>query len=295
VLEFNLEYLRAFYYSSQLGSLTKASEALFVSQPALSHSIKQLEAYFKCELFTRTSRGVKLTYEGELLFSRVSKAFAELLSGEGELASLSNFPEKELRIGTTETALHHFLIPKIEQFKNTYPKVHIHVTGSSSSEAVQMLMSGKVDLSIVVSPISDSDELTTRKIFSFNDVFIAGPKYENLRDRIMTPHDICEYPIASVEVGTSARAHIDEWFRSHSYNFTPEYSVRTSSAIIPFVEMNLAVGIIPSMFVEESISKGKVFKVDVKPSITSRQLLLVYKTDMQMTALGRAFVKHIVE
>jgi len=295
MVDFNLEYFRAFYYTAQLKAVSKAADALFISQPAVSNSIKLLEDRLKCKLFVRKSRGMQLTYEGELLFARVSKAFDELFAGERELVSMSDFPERTLKIGITETALHHFLVPKIEQFKDDYPKVRIHVTGSTSPEAMQMLLERKVELAVVVSPITEADDLTVREISDFSDIFIAGLKFAELENRTITPRDICEYPIAAVEVGTSARNHIDRWFKEHGGIFGPEYSVRTTSAIIPFVERGLAVGIIPSMFAEELIQQGKIFQVKVEPRISPRQIVLMYQDDIQMSSLGRAFIKHLVE
>lgn len=82
--DFNLEYYRAFYYVAQYGSISKAADALYLSQPAVTRSIQKLEEELRCVLFTRT-RGMQLTYEGSVLFEQVRAAFGALAAGEKEL------------------------------------------------------------------------------------------------------------------------------------------------------------------------------------------------------------------
>jgi len=293
MIDFNLEYYRAFYYVAQLHSITKAADALFLSQPAVTRSIKQLEECMRCRLFLRTSRGMQLTHEGDVLFTHVSKAFDELIAGEKELAFASNYAGGNLKIGATETALHYFLLPKIEEFRNNHPKVYVHVTGSSTPETLRMVREGKVDLAVAVSPISDGDDLTIVKISDFHDIFVAGPNYGDLKNRVLSTCELCEFSIATVEKGTSARSHIDRWFEEQGILFNPEYSVRTSTAVLPFAERNLAIGIVPSMFAQEPIQLGKIFQIETISQITPRHTLVIYKDDSHMSVLCREFIKHL--
>jgi len=293
MLDFNLEYYRAFYYVAQLKSITKAANALFLSQPAVTRSIKQLEKHLHCSLFQRNSRGMQLTHEGGILLEHVSKAFDELLTGEKKLALDVNYVGGKLEIGATETALHHFLLPKIEQYRSKHPKIYIHVSGSSTPEILRMLRDEKVDLVIGVSPVSDTDGLEVARITDFSDIFIAGPRYTDLSNQVLSLQEISEYPIATVEKGTSARNHIDHWFEGQGLLLNPEYSVRTTTAVLPFVERNLAIGIVPSMFAQELISSGKLFEVQVTMPMPPRHILMIYKDDSRMPTLCREFIKYL--
>ena len=294
MLDFNLEYFKAFYYVAQLKSTTKAAKALFLTQPAISHSIGQLEKRMGCTLFVRTPKGMSLTREGERLFSHVSIAFDALLAGKRELNLISKNVEATLKIGVTETALHYCLLPKLEEFRNNYPNVYITVTGSSTPETVQLLNEDKIDLVVAVSPAESAEGIDVLEISEFRDIFVAGSKYTELTNRCLTPREIYEYPIVAVESGTSARSHINCWFNSHGIYFSPEYSVRTSTAILPFVEYNLAIGIVPSMFADALIEQGKIFEVQVEPKIDPRQIVLISKHNSRMSPLSRAFVGYFV-
>lgn len=136
---FNLEYYRAFYTVAQTGNVTKAAELLCLSQPAVSRSIHRLEESLGCKLFTRVSRGVRLTVEGTALFSHVDSAFKSLSNGERELKRLAAFEAGTLIIGAAETPLYHFLLPKLGQFREMHPNVTLQVQGSSTHETIQML------------------------------------------------------------------------------------------------------------------------------------------------------------
>ncbi|MCL1996315.1 MAG: LysR family transcriptional regulator [Defluviitaleaceae bacterium] len=292
ILDFNFEYYKVFYHVAQLKSVTKAAEALFLTQPAISHSIRQLEKHVDCTLFVRTPKGMLLTREGELLFSHVSIAFKELLAGQRELNLIAKNVEATLKIGITETALHYCLLPKIEKFVNHYPNVYISATGSSTPENVQLLNEGKIDLAVAVSPVESTENIDVLNISEFCDIFVAGHKYAELSHRHFTPKEIYEYPMVAVENGTSARNHINCWFSNHGIFFSPKYNVRTSTAILPFVEYNLAIGIVPSMFAEALMAQGKIFELKVEPKISPRQIVLISKPNSRISPLSRVFIEY---
>ena len=290
MLDFNLEYLKAFYYAAELKSTTKAAKALYLTQPAISHSIRHLEKHIGCKLFDRTPKGMALTREGELLFEHVSKAFNFIVSGQRKLNLVSKHAGGVLRIGVSETALHHYLLPKIEEFRSNFPDSYVHFSGTSTPQNLQRLEEGKVDLVVAVTPIEAADEIDIQKLAEFRDIFIAGSKFGELASRSISPEEIYKYPFVAVESGTAARNHINNWFNSHGFYFSPDFSVVTSTAVLPFVEYNLAVGILPSMFAEPFIKQGNLFEVNVTPKIAPRSIVLVSKRHSQAQRLSQAFM-----
>jgi len=294
MLDFNLDYYRTFYYVAKFKSISKAAGALYLSQPAVTRSIKQLENHLRCSLFRRTYRGMLLTNEGNILYTHVSKAIEELIIGEQNLQLTLKYVEGTLKIGATETALHHFLIPKIERFNWNYPNVHIQLSGSSTPEILRMLRDDKVDLVVGVSPISDTDGLEIVQLATFKDIFIAGSRFENLRGVQLTAKDLIEFSIVTVEKETSARVHIEHWFESQGILFNPEYVVRTSTAILPFVERNLAIGIVPYMFAEELLKQSKIFELQLSLPIEPRKILLVYKNVPHLSTQCHKFIEYML-
>lgn len=180
---FNLEYYRAFYTVAQTGNVTKAAELLCLSQPAVTRSIHRLEESLACKLFTRVSRGVRLTVEGTALFSHVDSAFKSLSNGERELKRLAAFEAGTLIIGAAETPLYLFLLPKLGQFREMHPNVTLQVQGSSTHETIQMLRAEQADVVLAVSPLTDVEDLSVTELASFRDVFVAGPRFKSLAGR----------------------------------------------------------------------------------------------------------------
>lgn len=294
MLDFNLEYYRAFYYVSKLGNVTKAADAMFLSQPAISRAIQKLEDHLKIELFHRTAKGMVLTLEGQHLFEHVSAAFDCFVKGEQELQYHQQHKAGTIKIAATETPLYNFLLSKIESFKRLNPQAYIHVTGSSSSETISLLRAGLVDLSFAVSPIEAIDDLKIIEGESFQDIFVAGPSYANLRDRVLSTPDICGYPLITVERGTSARALIDLWFQEQGVFFEPTYSVRTSTTVLPFVERNLGIGIIPRFFAKGPIQENKIFEIKTEKPLYMRKMLIIHLEGSSLSSLCKQFLSHIL-
>ena len=267
-----------------------AAELLCLSQPAVTRSIHRLEESLGCKLFTRVSRGVRLTVEGMALFSHVDSAFKSLSNGERELKRLAAFEAGTLIIGATETPLYHFLLPKLGQFREMHPNVTLQVQGSSTYETIQMLRAEQADVVLAVSPLTDVEDLSVTELASFRDVFVAGPRFKSLAGRHLSYDEIFRFPIVAVESGTSARGNLDTWFAEQGITFLPNYSVRTSSTVIPFVEQGLAIGILPSLFAQVLLAQEGFFALDTEP-IPARQILLVHRGEGRTSLLCQEFIR----
>lgn len=290
---FNLEYYRAFYCAAKNGSITKASEELFLTQPAVTHSIQRLEEQMGCRLFHRAPRGVHLTAEGEALFAYVDKAFQALAAGQREVRQMAALESGTLVIAATETPLYHILLPVVRRFRALYPRITLHVRGSSTADTIRLLRSHQADLALAVSPLETPEDMTVQPIDAFHDVFLAGPAFSQLRGRPLSYEEVFRYPIVAVESGTSARGHLEEWFARREVTFHPDFSVRTSSTILPFVQQGLAIGIVPRMFAEPLLDRADengLFLLDTEP-IPPRQVLLILRRDGQSSVLSRRFVE----
>lgn len=292
MLEFNLEYYRAFYYVAKLANTTKAAEALFLTQSAVSRSIKKLEERLHTVLFIRTGKGMLLTPEGKKLFEHVAAAFERLMLGEQELEYLGQHSSGTIKIAATETPLYYFLLPKIESFKRVEPHVNFHVTGNSTKDTISMLRDGKTDLALAVSPIKDIQGIKITEGKAFRDIFVAGPNYSELKDRVLSAQEICNYPLITVERGTSARSLIDLWFEEQGVFFEPAFSVRTSTTVLPFVESNLGIGILPTLFTEKPISEKRIFEVKTNKPFYERTILIAYLDDTTLSPLCKRFLAH---
>ena len=292
MLNHNLEYYRTFYFVSKFSSITKASGALHISQPAVSRSIQELENSLKTTLFKRLPRGMVLTPEGRHLFAHVEAAFEHLLAGEHELQQYRQHMEGTIQIAATETALYYFFLDKVESFKTLNPHVSFQISGSSTADTISMLREGRVDFAMAVSPVENPGDLTVVPVKTFQDIFVAGQSFIALKDKGISAEEIVKHPIIAVEKGTSARTLIDLWFGEQGIFFIPTISVRTSTTVIPFVERNLGIGILPRPFAESAIQNGKIFEIHLNKPLYNREIMIIHLGNTSL--LGEKFLKHLL-
>ena len=184
-MDINLEYYKIFYYTAKQKSVTLAAEKLSISQPAVSQAIKHLEKDLGCALFVRMAKGVRLTKEGEMLFSYVERGYEAILSGEKRLLEMLNLEKGEICIGASDMTLKYYLLPYLERFHEKYPNIRVTVTNAPTPETLQHLADGRIDFGIVSSPVEPQGWLKIIPVKEIRDVFVAGKKYKELCGRKM--------------------------------------------------------------------------------------------------------------
>ncbi len=156
----NFEYYKVFYHVCAHGSLTAAARSLYLP-PAVSQAVRQLEKEAGTKLFFRTSKGVQLTREGELLYHYVKPGVEELLEGGKMLERMLNMDVGEVRIGASDMTLQFYLLPYLEQFHREYPKIKVNVTNAPTPETIKSLEEGRIDFGVVTSPLYQQRDCQT--------------------------------------------------------------------------------------------------------------------------------------
>ena len=179
-MEQNLSQYKIFYEVAKAGNISRAAKELYISQPAISKSISKLEDSLGLSLFTRSSRGVQLTCEGEVLFEHVREAFEALNRGEQELKRIQEFDIGHLRIGVSNTLCKYILLPYLKTFVDQYPHMRVTIESQATAQTLARLEQQKIDLGLVAEP-SLKKELSFIPVMDIQDIFVATPAYlENL-------------------------------------------------------------------------------------------------------------------
>ena len=150
-MDINYELYKVFYYVATTLSLSEASKKLFISQSAVSQSIKALEKKLSQILFIRSTKRVQLTPEGQILLRHIEPAIHLIMRGETQLID-STSTGGQIRIGASDTICRYFLVPYLERFHKEFPSAHIKVTNQTSVKCVELLESGQVDLIVTNYP-----------------------------------------------------------------------------------------------------------------------------------------------
>mgnify|MGYP000679856179 CR=1 FL=1 len=148
----NLSLYHIFYTVARTGSISHSSRELYISQPAISKSIQKLEDNLNTTLFKRSSRGVTLTADGEILFQHTRDAFETLEEGEEILARHHALGVDQLRIGVSTTLCKYILLPHLQRFIKAYPHVKISISCQSTYQTLTLLEENKIDIGLVGEP-----------------------------------------------------------------------------------------------------------------------------------------------
>lgn len=289
----NLEYYKVFYYAAKLGSLTMAAEALAISQPAVSQSLKQLESIIGAKLFVRAAKGVKLTSEGALLYSYVAKGYEQIELGEKKVAQMLNLELGEMRIGASDMTLRFFLLPYLEKFHEQYPGIKVTVTNAPTPETLYYLQEGKIDFGVVSTPFEAVPGIQAIRVKEIEDIFIAGRKFIQYKNKMLDLKDLEKLPIISLEKRTSTRSYMDGFLEKNGVVMNPEFELATSDMIVQFTLRNLGVGSIMREFAAEYLESGKLFALRFNKIIPKRHFCVVTDTGSQLSAAARNLLQII--
>ena len=177
-MDINYELYKVFYYVATSLSFSEASKHLFISQSAVSQSIKTLERKLEQPLFIRSTKRVQLTPAGKVLLKHIEPAMNLIQRGENQLTDRQSLGLGQLHIGASDTICRYLLVPHLKQFHKKYPKVPIKVTNATSLACVDLLEQGKVDMIVTNSPNARLNQSYIQKtIAEFRAVFVSHPTY----------------------------------------------------------------------------------------------------------------------
>lgn len=292
-MDVNLELYRIFYHVVKAGSISRASQELFISQPAVSQAIKKLESRLGGQLFVRAPKGITLTPEGEVLFKYIEQGYNMIMLAESKFMEAINLDIGSIRIGASDMTLKYFLLPYLEKFHKLYPKVKIMVTNRPSPETVEFLKKGAIDFGVVSLPLSDDDSLEVFQAREIQDCFVANERFAHLAGREVSINELVGYPIIMLEKNTSTRRYIDEYLFQHSVKLTPEFELATSDLIVEFACRGLGISCVVRNFAEEYIKAGKLFEINLKEKIPPRHFGIIKLRNVPLTAAAKKFVELI--
>lgn len=282
-MNISYDWYKIFYCVAECGSITVAAEKLFVSQPAVSQTIKQLEETLGCSLFLRTSKGVRLTAEGELFYKYISDAVAAFSEGERRLTAMLRLDAGEIRIGASDMTLEFCLLPYLETFHKKYPKVRISITNNPTPQTLELLMQGKIDFAAVSEPF-DRSNLETIPLREIQDIFICAPKREIPENASL---DDIKDELILLERNTSTRTFIDSEFRKRGIYASPKFELATSPQIVGFAARNMGIGCVVSDFAKRAIASGRVREIRVGEPLPPRRICVIRNNDMRSMAADR--------
>lgn len=290
----NLDAYRIFSAVAQSGSFSAAASKLFISQPAVSQSIKNLENDLGCELFVRSAKGVSLTNHGKVLFDHVHSALGLIAAGEDKISRLNSLQLGQLKIGAADTLTRHFLLEYIDIFHTLYPKIDLKFTNRTSTEIIDFLKDGLVELAVVNLPIKDPD-ISIIECGSVEDIFVAGPKFWRLKERQLPLQELQNYPLIMLEQKSNSRRYVDSFFAKRGIQLQPEFDLGAHELLLEFARIGLGVASVIREFSKDYIDRGDLFEVHLQSPIPKRKIGICHRKDIPLSQSAMRFIDIVLQ
>lgn len=289
-MDINYELYKVFYYVATTLSFSEASKQLFISQSAVSQSIKALEKKLDQILFIRSTKKVQLTPEGEILLRHVEPAMNLIRRGETQIMEAAS-TGGQIRIGASDTICRYFLVPYLERFHRQFPNAHIKVTNQTSIKCVDLLESGQVDLIFTNYPNSHlGNMISIKEITEFQDVFIANKAFSHLKDKELTYEELLRHPILMLDRKSTTSEFLHSLFQQHQLDLVPEIELSSNDLLIDLAKIGLGIAFIPDFCL--NTNSDDLFIVHTKDVLPKRQLVAAYSSNIPLPKAAQEFLSY---
>ena len=289
-----LESYRVFKEVAEVGNITAAAQALYISQSAVSQSIKQLENDLHTRLFSRNSRGVTLTAEGKMLYEYVRSAMGLLETGEAKLSQTRELQMGQLVIGASDTVTSQFLLPYLDSFHKEHPAIHIQIISGRSHKVLGLLRSGKVDIAFASTP-TDLTSLDTYPCFPTHSIFVTGAEYPCDFDHVYSLEEISAFPLILLERKASSRLYLERFFLQNGLKLNPEIELGARSLLVDLAAIGFGVAGVTEEFVTRELESGRLRKLQTSFQVPPRSVDMCMLRDVPQTAAAERFAAFVKE
>ena len=293
----NLELYKVFYTVAKCGSLTRAAEELYISQPAVSQSIKQLETQLGVSLFNRTHRGMELSAQGgKVIFDKVEEALGLFREAQVMLSQINSSATGTIRIGASDTIFQHVLSDKIVEFREKYPAVKIELLSGYSPQTLEALKNGEIDVAFVNLPMQVDEALSLYGNFKrLTDVFIVGEKYAELADKhAETPISLTElkkYPLITLSKDTVATKSLHGFLSSLGIELESSIEIGGFEMMKRLVAKGMGIGVLPREYAEKELLDGSLKVLETDPQLPARSVGMVLSKHVTVPYSLRMFIE----
>lgn len=287
----SLSCYRIFYTVAKTGNISKAAKELYISQPAISKSIQKLEESMNCELFRRSSRGVCLTEEGELLYSHVKVAFETLALGEDRLRNSIELGVGHLKIGVSSTLCKYMLLPYLKEFIKLYPHINISITCQSTNDTLKLLEENKIDVGLIGKPESLKN-IDFYYLAEIKDIFVATKDYlRNLKARGVKEDRILQSStIMLLDKNNMTRQYIDDYLQENHIVVQDSIDISSMDLLIEFAKISVGVACVIREFVKKELADGSLIEIPLGFPIHKREVGFAYKKSVKPSKSLELFV-----
>lgn len=274
-------------------SISKASEELFISQPAVSQSIKKLESTIGGELFNRTKNGVKLTSEGQTFYKYIKSGLDLIENGERVFSALKNIETGTIKIGASATITKHILMPYLKDFHKLYPNINIEIVNHLSTSLVTMLKSGLLDLLVLNLPMTDTSELEVYPFTQVQDIFCSSCEYMDTQ-KTYTLDELRDFKFITQKRPSNTRTFLDNFLESQNIKLVPSIEAVSSNVVTDLTKIGFGYSYVTKEFIIDDLKSGVLEELKVDKLPPKRDIAIVMYKNTHIPFASRKLIDLII-
>ena len=281
-----LRHIKYFLAVAEHRSFTRAAASLYVSQPALSQQIKQLEESLEVTLFDRSGRQVKLTHAGEVYAGYAHKALQDLEEGQRALHDVQNLSRGALRIAITPTFTTYLIGPLIKVFHNLYPNITLSIQEMSQEQMEKQLLDDEFDVGIAFAEVH-SAEIETQTLLVETLALVVNKDHPLARHQTIDLQTLSEQSLVLLSHEFVTRGQIEHYCRQHSIKPQVLMEANSLSAVLEIIHHTQLTTLLPSNIVS---NRDELIAIALAPSLLQRTAVLLQRKGAYQNAATKAFI-----
>lgn len=286
----NERKLKIFYKVAQKLNMTEAAEELYISQPAISQTIKELEEEFGFKLFDRLGKKLYLTPAGEEMLGYARRILNLVDEMHSKVADMKALTKGTLRVGASTTIGIYILADIVGQFNRLYEGINTTIIIENTKIIADMILENAIDFAFVEGPVH-SDELVVKKFCDDELVIIVAPDHKWAGKDYVSVEDMLGQKIIMREKGSGTREVFEVAMLSNNKKYSVALEMGNTEAIKKAVEAGLGVSCISRRAVQRESDAGLLSIVRFKEIEIGRTLNLIYHKDKALSALSNKFIE----
>lgn len=288
--DISLDLYKIFCTVVRMGNMSGAAKELYISQPAVSMAMRQLEEKLGKPLLIRSSKGIRTTEEGKILYEYLKQALGLIETAEKKYMQMVNLQIGEIKIGASDTVIRNYLIPHITKHTEEHPEINIKFVNRTTFETIKLLKSGNIDIGFVNLPVEPEHNLEVTEIMKVHECVIGGSKFKHLAEKGVTLTELTNLPLMLLENDSNSRKCLDDAIQPHGIIFKPNLELGSSELLVDFAKINLGVAIVTKEIAEKDIDNETLFEIPLKEKLPPRGIGLVRFKGVILSQAAQSFV-----
>lgn len=298
----NLNLYHIFYVTAQNGSISAAARELYISQPAVSKAVSRLENILGTALFSRTSRGVRLTFEGQMLYEQLDKGFQAIAQGEESLRRSTENGAGELSIGAGTTLSKYVLLPYLKAFIRENPNIKISFSCQPTNATVEGLKQGTVDIGLIADT-GKTESLSFYPIQEIQDAVVTSREYlDALKQQAGITGALKKEDTAKIlshatmfvlDRNNATRQYMEKYLMLHGLSAKQQIEISSLELLIEFAKMGLGVSCIIGSFAARELEEGSLIQLPLPSPVPPRKIGFACKSKAKPSVPVQKFLQLI--